>query len=233
MAQRPIIETITVNNTTYDIADAQARQMVIDIPSIQSDITALQTTTQNLNSDKVAKAGDTMSGDLQMNNGIGVKLNRSGGTYARVDAADNQALLRAYASSSSYRGVRVYSPSGQSTDDQGLEYFTNSDSYKVDSTKYATFSGTSLTAQSRTEHTNGTAISSLAIRWPNWHRGMIFGVNFTSASSFSGITHTNESGTSFTPRYVGSKTTLASQRYNLVCWYDGNYAWCVVSATAI
>lgn len=226
------VNKVTVNNTTYPIEDTTARAYFADIPDMQTDITNLQTTTTSLGNNKVAKAGDTMTGDLIMSSGNGVKLTPSSG-YSRVDASNNQIILRAYDSSDDYRGLRLYAPTGQSNDDQGLQYYTASNAYMVDITKYMAFSGTSLTAISRVEYANNTAISSLSLTWPAGHRGMIFGVNFTSGSSFSGITHYNSSGTAFTPKYPSTLQVKASQRYNLVCWYDGQYYWCSIAIAAV
>lgn len=95
---------------------------------------------------------------------------------------------------------------------------------------YETFTGTSLTAVSGREYANSTAIGSLAIQWPAVTRGVIFGVNFVSAASFSGVTFTNANGNSFTPKLKGDKLDIASKRYNLICWYDGRNYWCIANA---
>ena len=107
---------------------------------------------------------------------------------------------------------------------------TNKLAEKEDTTTFTTFSGTSLVAADNTEYSNSSAIASLTLRYPAAARGMMFGVNFTSGSSFSGVTFKNSSGTTISPKLVGDPLTKTSKRYNLICWYDGSNYWAVAKA---
>lgn len=93
-----------------------------------------------------------------------------------------------------------------------------------ENTNFTTFSGTSLSAATNTEYANGTAIGSLAITLPTAARGVIFGVNFTSASTFSGVTFSS------TVKVKGDKLNKAGMRYNLIVWYDGSHWICASMA---
>ena len=58
----------------------------------------------------------------------------------------------------------------------------------------------------------------------------ICAVNFTSGSSFTGVTFMRD-GETYSPKAVGDTLNLVSRRYNLVIWWDGAYFW--VSAKAL
>lgn len=97
-------------------------------------------------------------------------------------------------------------------------------------TSYDTFSGTALTAESNIEYScTSSSIGSLTITWPSGGtaRGTIFGVNFKSTSSFSGVTFTN---TSKSVKLVGDALSINNKKYNLICWYDGSEYWCAAKA---
>ena len=91
---------------------------------------------------------------------------------------------------------------------------------------YTTFSGTQLSAASGTEYTNSTAINSLSITLPTAARGVIFGVNFTSSDSFTGVTF------SASVKNAGEGLTMTSRRYNMIVWYDGSEWWCAAKGIA-
>jgi len=90
---------------------------------------------------------------------------------------------------------------------------------------FTTFSGTSLTAVSGTEYVNNTAIGSLAITLPQATRGAIFGVNFTSNTSFTGVTFSTTD-----VKQVGEAVTAKNKRYNLIIWWEGSAWWCAAKS---
>ena len=98
---------------------------------------------------------------------------------------------------------------------------------KENATTFTTFSGTSLTAANNTEYAQSSSISSLTIKWPAAARGVMFGVNFTTGSTFSGVTHKNSSNTTISPKLIGDPVNKTGKRYNMVCWYDGSNYWAV------
>lgn len=107
------------------------------------------------------------------------------------------------------------------------------DNLGVVQTSYDTFSGTTLTAENNVEYNGGT-LSSLTIICPALARGVIFGVNFTSSSSFSGVTFKRVSGSStidLSPKLSGDSLSIKSKRYNLIIWYDGTNYWCAAKAS--
>ena len=97
-------------------------------------------------------------------------------------------------------------------------------------TVFETFSGTSVTAANRKVYNNGTAIASLTITYPAAAAGVIFEVDFSSGSSFSGVTFKNSGGTTISPKLIGDPLTFVSKRYNIVCWYDGSNYWACAKA---
>ena len=228
MAYTPTHNQITVGNVKYYVEDTVARNMVADIPGMKTNITSLQ----NAVNGKVAKAGDTMSGDLNFNSGKKIRINQSGGSYGTLYMGVNMESIRVYDASGNSRAIQLTAQAGQGSDIAAVQYVGKNGTYDIDYTGYTTFSGTSLTAVARFEYANASAINSLTITWPAFERGLIFGVNFTASGSFTGVTHRTSSGSTFTPKY-NSAPTQASQRYNLVCWYDGSYQWCLVTSASL
>lgn len=225
----------TITTKTYDIEDTYSRGLIADIPAILTDIEELQ-------DGKVNRSGDTMTGELNMHANLNMSgninissghllnLNRSASTGG-LKAGDDSIVLRCGDDDDNYNALRVRSNTliPEFTTVEGGSTTRN---YGLDICRYTTFSGTSLTAENKHEYTYSTAIASLTITWPSTARGVIFGVNFKSSSAFSGITHRNASGTAFTPKYIGDDTTQANMVYDLVCWYDGLYAWCSVKTAS-
>ena len=232
MAQRPIADRLTVKNVTFDIADSYARAQIADVARLQTDVAALQTTTTNLQNQKVAKAGDTMTGVLTMANGRQVKFAESGGTYGTINAGSNYLALVAVDSNGNTRTIRLKPDNGEANDVFSMQFLTNQGMYYLDYTGYGTFSGTSLIANSNFEYTNSSEIGSLTITWPAVTRGMIFGVNFSASSGFTGVTHRTAGGTVFTPKKSGD-TNLGYKRYNLICWHDGRDYWCAAQNASL
>ena len=224
MAYTPTHNQITVGNVKYYVEDTVARNMIPDVSDIRTNVTSLQTAVNG----KVAKAGDTMSGDLNFNSGKKVRINQSGGSYGTLYMSVNMESLRVYDSNGSSRAIQITAQAGQSSDIAAVQYVGKNGTYDIDYTGYTTFSGTSLTAVARYEYANSSAINSLTITWPAFERGLIFGVNFTASGSFTGVTHRTSGGTTFTPKYT-STPNQPSKRYNFVCWYDGSYQWCAVT----
>ena len=228
MAQRPIADRIRVKNITFDVADLYARAQIADVARLQTDVAQLQTNVTNLTNNKVAKAGDTMTGTLTMAAGNQVKLAENGGTYGSVNAGANFLTLTAVDGNGNTRILRLKSPNGEANDVFSLHFLTNQGMYYLDFTGYTTFSGTALMAAPDMEYTNNNEIGSLTITWPAVTRGLIFGVNFSSSSSFSGVTHRTAGGTTFTPKQIGT-TSESYKRYNLICWHDGRDYWCAAN----
>lgn len=228
MAQRPIADKLTVKNITFDIADRYARAQIADVARLQTDVAQLQTNVTSLANNKVAKAGDTMTGALTMSAGNQVRFAESGGTYGTVNAGSNYLALVAVDGNGNPRTIRVKSLNGEANDVFSLQFLTNQGMYYLDFTGYSTFSGTFLTVNPDMEYTNNSEINSLTITWPAVTRGLIFGVNFSASSSFSGVTHLTAGGTSFTPKMIGN-TSSGYKRYNLICWHDGRDYWCAAN----
>ena len=237
----PIIHQAYIKGRLYDLADLEARGLIADIPGILTDI-------ENLQNEKVDRVGDTVHGDLNfervsgsradinMNSGANSIINLSQGSKivlnrnestAELSSGSNLVLLKTGVDANNWRGLQVRATN------MNLEYATaiegTAKNYNIDYCYFATFSGTTLTAVSRHEYYNGTAIASLTITWPADERGEIFGVNFTSSSTFT-LSHRNSQGTAFTPKYIGDDPSKPSSAYNLVCWWDGRYKWCSVKS---
>lgn len=225
-----------IRNILYKLRDEEARTL---ISAIQTQISNILTTISQLTGNKVDRDGDTMTGDLNMSANINMSANKSvnltgasgnNTTQSAVQAGYNTLLMRSGANASNYHGLRVRG------DQATVEYVENvngtAKNYPIEYSYFTTFSGTSLTAENRHEYAQSSAISSLSIKWPAVSRGMIFGVNFTSASTWNGITHKNSAGSDITSsvKVIGSKTTLADKRYNVICWYDGSAYWMSVKA---
>ena len=193
------------------------------------------------------------------NNPCGVVLSDGGRirfnfteTDAEIYAGENDLTLRHNLDANTSRAVRV------NNNNTNLEYLVkdsgNEKPYLVDYCFYTSFGSTSLIAENRHEYCleeiapsggpglgMGSAVggygsaplTSLTITWPDVVRGTIFGVNFTSGSSFSGISHRTTGGIDFIPYYIGDDSEKANRRYNIVCWYDGAKKWCSVKSAEI
>ena len=86
------------------------------------------------------------------------------------------------------------------------------------------FSGTSVTCRNDREYRNNNAISSLTVYLPSSpNAAFITGLNFTTASNFSGVTfRKGESAT--TVKVIGDLLVVPNKRYNVVIYWDGvNY----------
>ncbi len=228
MPYTPTHNQITVGNVKYYVEDTVARNMLTDVPTMKTDIATLQTDV----SEKVTKAGDTMSGDLNFNSGKKVRINQSGGSYGTLYMGVNMESIRVYDASGNSRAIQLIAQAGQGSDIAAVQYVGKNGTYDLDYTGYTTFSGEWVTCVARFEYANGSAINSLNITWPAFERGLIFGVNFTASGGFSGVTHRTSGGSVFTPRYT-STPNQPSRRYNLVCWYDGTYQWCAVTYASV
>lgn len=93
------------------------------------------------------------------------------------------------------------------------------------------FSGASFTARNNWEsRSTSSFLNSLMIILPDtpsdiWQTSVVF----TSGSSFSGVTF-QRNGSTYTPKLQGVSLNVASKRYNLVIWWDGQYFWCSAGA---
>ena len=233
MARTPTINQITVKNQLYYLEDTEARQQNADVPNLRTDVTALQSNVNTLQNNRVLRAGDTMTGDLNFNAGKKIRLNGGSSSYGIVKQETNYQFIEVFDSDGESRGLRIKAPNSQATDFLALEYYSKiggaTKTYEVDTTFFTTFTGTALTVEGNHEYANATAISSLTITWPtSMQRGFIFGVNFTASGSFTGVTHKTAANKVFTPLLIGNKSDQPSKRYNLIGWCDGSSRWCTV-----
>ena len=165
-------------------------------------------------------------GDLNVASGRKIVFSRAS-SEAVLQTGDGTLLMRAGTDSDNYCGIRA------DMNQKRLEFATKEEGtakdYVIDYYRRATFSGSSITAETRHEYFNSTDISVLNITWPTLATGIIFSVCFSAGSSFSGINHSKSNGSSFTAmKWIGESPTQASTWYNIVCWYDGGRAWCAV-----
>lgn len=218
MASNPIVWRVKVKNVIYDIRSIIENQL----GALATKNKATLTNASDVEGTLPVANGGTGRATLTANriltgagtNAVGMIQTQSGAFYATGDDAAAKFGTLPVA-----QGGTGATSAASARDNLG-----------VVQTSYDTLTGTTLTAESNVEYNAGT-LASLKIIYPSNARGTIFGVNFTSSNTFSGVTFQyNGSNITSSVKLSGDSLSMKSKRYNLICWYDGNSFWCAAKA---